>query len=576
MAATIKFDQSGLPAGINNRSRSDIVAGTAVTITSVTPGTVETCELLWKPPEDDTAVISGSSPTWSIVPKVGTSGTYRIRLTVDGAIQIKTFTTLTPILALPIPAANEKADPTASLVKNTATEIDAAETNEAFSPFTGGSAWGTWPFLERIIRTLERLFNPSGGHAHTGSGDGGAVVAHSNLNDDQPEKHRLINDAGSSPTELFSSQKIDAELSQISSGYSRRAAVIDLVDNTAANWDGAAKGDIVEFNGTTWDATSPTEGWVSYVDLQNKDALYVDDGTPAWELRNVYSRLHSDLTDVSADQHHARDHASTHGPAQPDALKLDDTAAPDDNTDNDASASAHGLMKKLSGVLGEYLGGSGLWESRYNIVIDATLTGTVNDWNPTGWPTADVLVLTTAGTITGMESRDSQGISIKRKVIVNSTGTTVTLKQNDAGSQPDNRFSIDPQDWILKDGEVIEMFAVAGIGWTPFSRFPAQYAFNQIIMSRGPYPYFEYVVVPANHFVANDGAAAGLRPHTASEAQAILDSDPPEVKIKVYSQTTEPTLSKSDSMAIWIDTDDSNRTYILVNSSSGQKKIEVT
>lgn len=89
--------------------------------------------------------------------------------------------------------------------------------------------------------------------------------------------------------------------------YSRRKAVIDLVDNTVApptevsgdryildftgsshaNWDGAAAGSIVEFNGTTWIATTPIEGWIAYVDAENKDALYVDDGSPEWQLRSV-------------------------------------------------------------------------------------------------------------------------------------------------------------------------------------------------------------------------------------------------------------------------------------------------
>lgn len=97
-----------------------------------------------------------------------------------------------------------------------------------------------------------------------------------------------------------------AAIALIESGYSRRKAVIGIVDNTAvpptevsgdryiidftggavnAAWDGAAKGDIVEFNGTTWDAKTPLEGYIAYSDSDNKDALYVDDGTPDWELR---------------------------------------------------------------------------------------------------------------------------------------------------------------------------------------------------------------------------------------------------------------------------------------------------
>ncbi len=42
-------------------------------------------------------------------------------------------------------------------------------------------------------------------------------------------------------------------------------------------------------------------------------------------------------------------------------LKLDDCGAPDDNTDLNASAAAHGLLRKLSGTSTQYLGGDGNW-----------------------------------------------------------------------------------------------------------------------------------------------------------------------------------------------------------------------
>lgn len=85
----------------------------------------------------------------------------------------------------------------------------------------------------------------------------------------------------------------------------RKIAVIDIVDCTAvpptevlgdryiiddtvgtvnAQWDGASKNDIVEFDGSVWVASTPMEGWITYVDAQDKDARYVDDGTGEWEL----------------------------------------------------------------------------------------------------------------------------------------------------------------------------------------------------------------------------------------------------------------------------------------------------
>lgn len=105
------------------------------------------------------------------------------------------------------------------------------------------------------------------------------------------------------------SSNIQTQLDALSSGYSRRKAVKDyIVDNTAApptevsgdryilshdggsphaDWDGASAGDIVEFNGTSWVATTPLEGYIAYDDDSNYDYLYVNDGTGQWEQRVV-------------------------------------------------------------------------------------------------------------------------------------------------------------------------------------------------------------------------------------------------------------------------------------------------
>src|SRR4029450_328423 len=46
-------------------------------------------------------------------------------------------------------------------------------------------------------------------------------------------------------------------------------------------------------------------------------------------------------------------HHTSHESGGSDAIKLDDLAVPDDNTDLNASTSKHGLMKKLSNVATE-------------------------------------------------------------------------------------------------------------------------------------------------------------------------------------------------------------------------------
>ena len=69
------------------------------------------------------------------------------------------------------------------------------------------------------------------------------------------------------------------------------------VGTVSANWDLAAKGDIVEFDGATWVVqVSTEEGDVAYSDVQNTDYAHVDDGTPTLEKRD--GLLEQDATQV--------------------------------------------------------------------------------------------------------------------------------------------------------------------------------------------------------------------------------------------------------------------------------------
>lgn len=67
----------------------------------------------------------------------------------------------------------------------------------------------------------------------------------------------------------------------------------------------------------------------------------------------------ADVTGSNAPQSHAASHGSGSG----DAIKLDDLAAPDDNTDLDATTSKHGLLKKLGGGTSNFLRADGTWSA---------------------------------------------------------------------------------------------------------------------------------------------------------------------------------------------------------------------
>jgi hypothetical protein len=54
-------------------------------------------------------------------------------------------------------------------------------------------------------------------------------------------------------------------------------------------------------------------------------------------------------------------HQTTHQAGGTDAIKIDELAAPNDNTDLDVSTTAHGLCPKLSGNVGDKLRGDGTW-----------------------------------------------------------------------------------------------------------------------------------------------------------------------------------------------------------------------
>jgi len=69
------------------------------------------------------------------------------------------------------------------------------------------------------------------------------------------------------------------------------------------------------------------------------------------------------LSGLLADGQTPLSHASSHQSGGADSIKLDDLAAPDDNTDLNATTSAHGLLPKLGGGTTNYLREDGTWQN---------------------------------------------------------------------------------------------------------------------------------------------------------------------------------------------------------------------
>jgi hypothetical protein len=107
----------------------------------------------------------------------------------------------------------------------------------------------------------------------------------------------------------------------------------------------------------------------------------VESRTPAQVLSDIgaaassHTHVEADIIDLTHYEDFASDFASAIA-----VVKLDDLAAPDDNTDLNASASAHGLLPKLSGNSAQFLNGVGGWSTPSGGATDhGALTGLTDD-----------------------------------------------------------------------------------------------------------------------------------------------------------------------------------------------------
>lgn len=78
-------------------------------------------------------------------------------------------------------------------------------------------------------------------------------------------------------------------------------------------------------------------------------------------LAELNAKVSDATLDDSSSARTPTSHASTHQSGGADSIKLDDFAAPDDNTDLNTTTSAHGLCPKLGGGTTNYLRADGNW-----------------------------------------------------------------------------------------------------------------------------------------------------------------------------------------------------------------------
>jgi len=115
-------------------------------------------------------------------------------------------------------------------------------------------------------------------------------------------------------------------------------------------------------------ATSHQNGGSDEINVAGLNGLLADSQTPL-----AHKTSHEDggsdeinvtgLSGVLADNQHPLGHHTSHESGGSDEIKLDDLKAPDDNTDLNASTSAHGLLRKLDNNSAHFLDGQGNWST---------------------------------------------------------------------------------------------------------------------------------------------------------------------------------------------------------------------
>lgn len=122
-------------------------------------------------------------------------------------------------------------------------------------------------------------------------------------------------------------------------------------DGTDAAWANPAHALL----STTWHSDTTAQG-------VTRGSIIYGNSTPKWDELTIGSSgyvLASDGTDIAWSL--VPTHASRHQSGGADAIKLDDLAAADDNTDLNVSSSAHGLCPKSDGSALSFLSGAGTW-----------------------------------------------------------------------------------------------------------------------------------------------------------------------------------------------------------------------
>jgi len=225
---------------------------------------------------------------------------------------------------------------------------------------------------------------------HTGTATTGNLLE-ADANGLPTDASYKLNDSGDTSADLWSASKIDSEIQSAIDGLDWQDSVLSYItDNTVAppsettgnrfilagdggaphaNWDGASAGDLVEFNGSTWDAYTPNEGWAAWVEDTNETRVY---NGSAW-VKRAATENHNDMANIQGGtaseryhltnaQHTVATQAATSGQngymTSTYASKLDGIEDSADVTDATNVAAAGAIMGTSFSGKGELIGAS--------------------------------------------------------------------------------------------------------------------------------------------------------------------------------------------------------------------------
>lgn len=158
------------------------------------------------------------------------------------------------------------------------------------------------------------------------------------------------------------------------------------------------------------------------------DALAIDAAAGTGSLRTLGTSATSACSGSDSRLSDARTptaHASSHASAGSDAVKIDDLAAADDNTDLNATTSAHGLLPKLGGGTTNFLRADGTWAAPSGSSSPLTTKGDIYSYS-----TADArLAVGTNGQFLRAQSGETTGLKWETMITVSTSQPSGTAPE---------------------------------------------------------------------------------------------------------------------------------------------------